>query len=192
MPTSTIRRVETIVTGVAGSPYYVVGHFTADTGTPTQVTQAWHKFVTGSTSGTASGFPVGTVVQTQPEVQLINPVDGAVIGLEDAPPITQNGANPGPQLPRQNQLLVRWRTGNYVNRREVRGRTNLPCVLEEASTNQGEVESTVVSGINTRASELIADTNSVLVVWSKKNGLWWAAATGSCWNKFSVLRSRRD
>lgn len=192
MPTGPMRKVVTTVTGVEGSPYYIVGYFDANEGTTAQVGEAWHLFITGSTSGSAAGFPTGSTIRTDSEIAVIDPTDGAVLEVQNGVTISQIGANTGARTPPATQMLMRWRTGNYVNRREVRGRTNLPCVMEEASTEDGKPEPSVITGLESRADALIDNADVSHVVWSKKNGVWWATSSASLWDQFSVLRSRRD
>lgn len=192
MPTSPIRRVRSIVTGVAGSPYYVTGYFTADTGTATQCITAWHTFITGVASGPAGGFPVGSSVRTDAEVQVVDPVTGNVVATEIGGTILSTGSSASPLLPKANQFLIRWRTGNFVGGREVRGKTFLPLPSETASTDAGLVEAATLVALSGRAGQLISNADTVFVVWSRKNGLWWAASNGSCWEQFAILRSRRD
>lgn len=188
MPTGTLRRVRTIVTGVAGSPYYLVGYFSAESGTAQDCVDAWSDFVIGP----AVNGKLGSTWTTEGEVELVNPVTGDTIGLEDAVGIDVLGTTDYDLLPTSNQALVRWRTGNYVAGREVRGRTNLPLQSVGSIDDAGNLNSTVINGYRTRAATLIDDPATVHVIWSKKNGLWWATQTASVWEKLSVLRSRRD
>lgn len=187
-----MHRVQTVVTGVVGGPYYLVGYFDAAGSNAQNACAAWHLFITGGGTGTATGFPDGSRVETQPEVLQINPVDGAVVGLEDADGLVSIGANTSDQLPTQNQFLVRWRTGEYINRRENRGRTNLPCPFEEALTNEGRVAPAIQTALQARANTLVNNIAVRHVVWSKKNGGWSETVSASVWDQFSVLRSRRD
>lgn len=192
MPTTPMYRVQTVVTGVAGSPYYIVGYFDSSAGGAQSASEAWHTFITGSTTGTANGFPLGSQVRTEPEVQSVNPVDGAILGIAVAPAIVQSGANPGQRLPPSNQILVRWRTGVYIDRREVRGRTNLPCGFEEDSTADGTLPVELQLAYGVRALGLVGNEAARHVIWSKKNGAWQETTTASVWGQFSILRSRRD
>lgn len=180
------------MTGVAGSPYYINGYFTADTGTTKQVQDAWMKFLFAGPGPTVGRLPLNASATVESEVQVIDPTTGQPIATEVSPGYTWTGINNDPLLPPANQFLVRWRTGNYEGGREVRGRTNIPCPSELTSTPKGAVEPSIVTAYNSSAFDLINDANTVFVIWSKKNGLWWAASSASTWDKFAVLRSRRD
>lgn len=192
MPTTPIRRVRVRVTGVGGSPYYLNGYFTADTGTTAQCQNAWMKFLFGGPGPTVGALPTSATATVESEVPVIDPATGQPISVETSPGFSWGGSSTDNLLPTANQFLVRWRTGNFENGREVRGRTNIPCPTEATSTPAGRVEPSIVTAYNSRAFNLIDDANTVFVVWSKKNGLWWAARSGSTWDQFAVLRSRRD
>ncbi len=185
-------RVDTVVTGVAGAPYYLNGYFDFAGGSAVDACQAWHTFITGGIGASATGFPVGATVTTSPTVPVVDPVSGDVLGIAAGDSIISDGVNTTNLLPPANQILMRWRTGIYFAGREVRGRTNLPCPLEEGSTDDGQVESAVVAALNVRGNALIADTDSTHVIWSRKYGFWQETAVADCWSQFSILRSRRD
>lgn len=192
MGTSTLRRVEVQVTGVAGSPYYIVGYFTADSGTTNQCITAWMTFVAGVTSGSSIAWPSGALITAQDVVQLVDPATGQPVGTEVGTALSVTGTGTGQMMSPATQILTEWHTNNYLNGREVRGRTNHPCVRAADATTSGAPSGATISGWNSAASALIGDANTVFVIWSKKNGQWFAAESGSTWNKFSVLRSRRD
>lgn len=90
------------------------------------------------------------------------------------------------------QGLMRWRTNVFNSGREVRGRTNLPVVLQADSDTEGKPDVGYIGFWNSKAGALIADEDSTLVVYSKKNGLWAAVVTADMWSNYGVLRSRRD
>lgn len=188
MPTTPIRRVRTTVTGVAGSPYYINGYFDAGTGTTAQCITAWHRFVLDQ----ASAQPNGAVIRTEAEVPVINPVTGEVIQVETSPALEDSGTNTNSLAPPSTQLLVRWRTGQFIGAREVRGRTNLPMMFSANVDSKGDPVAALRTSALLRANTLIADANTVNVVWSKTKGVWFPVLTTNVWTKFAVLRSRRD
>lgn len=192
MAVTEMLRVRTVLTGVAGSPYYMTGYFDAQTGTPTQAITAWHTFISGGGGATSGGIPSGARVETLGEVQLVNPVNGDVTGAVVGTPAVTTGTGVGPFLPPANQLVVRWRTGIYESGREIRGKTFIPSRLESESTATGQVETAATTAFNSLASALIANALVDLVVWSRKYGQWALVSSGSTWNQFGVLRSRRD
>lgn len=180
------------MTGVAGSPWYLNGYFTADTGTTKQVQDAWMKFLFAGPGPSVSTLPVGATATIDTDVPVVDPTNGQIVSVESSTGYSWTGSNTEQRLPPTAQALVRWRTGNFEGGREVRGRTNIPGGTESWNSASGTVETTISNLINGRAVDLINDANTVFVVWSKKNGLWWAAQSGSCWSQWAVLRSRRD
>lgn len=188
MPTSPMRRVRTIVTGVAGSPYYLVGYFDAQEGTAADCVLAWSNFCLPTP---ADGLE-GSVWETQGVTEIVDPVSGNVTGIDSTATIFKTGDTEYQTLPPSNQCLIRWRTGNYVAGREVRGRTNLPLQSKDSADTDGKVAGFVANAYTTRAQLLVDNADITHVVWSKKNGVWWATESGSCWTEFSILRTRRD
>lgn len=192
MPTTPMWRCQTVITGAGGSPYYLVGYFDADGGSATFANRDWHGFICGTIGPSAATMPNGWQILTEAEVQRVNPVDGEILAVEAATPYVSVGTASGELLPPANQLLTRWRTGTYVARREVRGHTNIPGIVEPNSGPDGRPINALVNANNTRADGMIASDNSRHVVWSKKNGVWHTTVTASTWTEFAVLRSRRD
>lgn len=192
MPSGTMYRTRVVLTGVAGSPYYLTAHFVATGGTAQQAADAWMTFVAGATSGTGGGYPAPAVLTSDGNVDLIDPATDTITGSLSVTQRTFQGSGSADTLPPATQLLVRWRTGNYVGGREIRGRTFIPLLAETSSDQQGRPIPAVTSGFDTRGAALIADPNSQHCVYSKKNGVWEITSGASTWSQFAVLRSRRD
>lgn len=188
MATSTMARVTTVVTGVAGSPYYLSGHFEYLEGGEDALISAWHGF----TADAAGNLQAGSTWTTGPEIILINPVNGETVGVVSGDPEIVTGTNADAALPPATQLLVRWRTGVYVAGREIRGRTSIPCQLESLNTIAGRPDPSHRAAVELRAETLVDSSVNQLVVWSKKNGRHEPVEFSSVWNEWSVLRSRRD
>lgn len=187
-----MARVETVVTGVAGSPYYFVGHFDALSGSADQMVDAWHTFVTGSTDGTSDLLPAGSNADTNGTLNLINPTTGDVVGQLLGTTRSSGGVRTDPKLPPSNQILTHWRTGIYAGGREIRGKTfRSPCYESDSAAN-GQLDAAVAVGYRSLAIDLIDDANTTFVIWSKKNGQWQPPLSATIWQQFAVLRSRRD
>lgn len=188
MPTTPMLRVTTVVTGVAGSPYYIRGYFNEEGSDPDEVVDNWHTFVIPD----ALSGPTGSTWTTDGPLDRVDPVSGDVIGQVEALGAVTTGTNTGQLLPPSNQTLFRWRTGVYVNGREIRGRTNKPLPFLNNSNNRGSLAEGYRSGQEGLATTLLNQLLSPLVVWSKKNGRWEAVTSASVWQEFAVLTSRRD
>lgn len=185
---TTMYRCEVTVTGVAGGPNYLVGYFDAAGGTALQASQDWFTFC----SAAATSIPSGVIVALNNVVTLVDPVSGSPTGTVGVSPASITGTSTADFLPRYVQGLVRWRTGEYIGGREIRGRTNIPLRPESINTAAGTPDPAFLTSQDTKAAALIASATSTLVVWSKKNGSWSIVTSGGTWNQWSVLRSRRD
>lgn len=188
MATTDMYRLVTTVTGVAGSPYYMVGYFEAEPGQENNIITAWHLFCVPA----SSALPVGATATTSGLIDVVNPVSGDTVGVQQTTDYTTGGTYAGETVPRASQVLVRWRTGVYVGGREIRGRTNIPLVEIGAIGPNGGLDGAFLSVFNERAEDLVNDPASSFVIWSKKNGRHEPVVLGSTWSQFSVLTSRRD
>jgi hypothetical protein len=185
--TTPMYKVVQIATGVAGAPYYITGYFDQTAGTAQQAADAWRAFLAPA----STGYRTGLVFSAQTEVGIVDPVSGDLTGLDTVTVASMSMIGGTDPLPAATSLLIRWRTGAYVAGKEIRGRTNIPGMLESLSTS-GLPDSTLVSAWQTRQTALIGAANAQHVVWSKKNGLWANSTAGSPWSQWAVLRSRRD
>ena len=180
-------RVRTEFTGMQGAPWLSTMYFNDTGGTPQQAVTA-----VGAFWG-AVDLHIDNEVDwtTLTDVETVAADSGQVVDITSTTPVTGTGASSSEALPFATQALVRWRTGDFINGREIRGRTFIPGVTELFNDN-GRPIAALVSTINTAAATLIGDANSLLDVWSRQNGLARAVVTGSAWSEFAILRSRRD
>lgn len=179
-------RVTVVVTGVAGAPYYLTGYFAQSGGTAQDAADAWFTFATrgaaDSETGSKWAYPT--------EVFSVESTTGEVSGVSAAVGSDLNGTYTGEMLPRSNQCLIRWSTNTYNLGREIQGRTNLPLMIL-AGNDDGAVLPAVIADFGLKATNLIADVNSSFVIWSRKLGTVAVVQSGTCWNQFAILRSRR-
>jgi hypothetical protein len=124
-------------------------------------------------------------------VATVDSTTGDITALTAVTSQTGTGGSVGDALPYATQGLVRLRTGFFVGGKEIRGRIFIPG-LTETDSDIGVPSSFVVGAWNTAVAALIADANSVLLVYSRKHAAGEAVVSGSAWNKWAVLRSRRD
>lgn len=182
-------RVRFEFTGPTGAPWLSTMNFQGTTSTNAQdaadaVRTFWLAFQ-GSIVDTAKGSVL-------PEVLIINDLTGEPEGLFNitpGDPITFTASNT--MLPRQTQLLIRWRTGVYSGGREIRGRTFVPG-LTEVNNDIGVPSSGIKSTAQTAAAALIADADSSLGVYSKTHGALAVVSAASVWAEWATLRTRRD
>lgn len=186
-----VRKITTRVTGVAGSPFYISAYFDANVGSAADNRDAWHNFVTAG--DVASAQRSGSIWTTGGECPIVDVATGATMDVDVVSNKSVAGSSNTAILPTSQQLLVRWRTSSYNEGRRLQGKTNLPLIGVGAATNDGgSVVSTVVGDLDTRAAALISNPLADLVVYSRRYKVADIVTSGSCWNNFSVLRSRRD
>jgi len=183
-----VYRVRTQITGGPGGPYLSTLYFNVVGG----LTAANANAATGA-FWTALKARMTTAMSyaTEAEVAEVDIATGQVTGIVAVTPQTGTGTLAGDMLPSSTQGLIRWRTGTFVNGREVRGRTFIPGPVEVDSA-VGVPVAGYLSIVNAAASALIADVNSDLMVYSKRNRDAVPALSGSCWSQWAVLRSRRS
>lgn len=181
-------RTRVQITGPVGSPWLSTAYFLAPGGgTADQAVAALGSFwndlrVIMHTSCT---------ITSEAEVADVSPTTGEVTGIESTTPFTLTGTSSADPLPWATQLVIRWRTGNFVGGREIRGRTFVPGLTESSNTS-GVPTAATLSTANAAAAALIADANCILLTWSRTHGNDPAVVTGTALGKFGVLRSRRD
>ena len=92
------------------------------------------------------------------------------------------------------QGLVHWLTGDFVNGRQLRGKTFIPGLCEDDNTTAGLMSSTCQGVIATAADALLtaSGTNGPLMIYSPTNHVAEAVQANTVGTKWAVLRSRRD
>lgn len=180
-------RVKTEFTGLAGSPGLNQLYFTASVGTPALVTVAVGNFWDDALgqSGSALNYEV------LPDVDIVESTTGQITSVVAGTGSSGSGGGAGQELPPATQALLRLRTGVFENGREIRGKVFVPGVTE-AGSDSGTVSPAVQSAIQGAFDALMANTNANWLVYSRKNFSAASVSSGSVWNQFAVLRSRRD
>lgn len=128
--------------------------------------------------------------QVDPEVLQVNIATGQTEGVETVTSSPITGGTADAMLPQATQALLRWRSGQFVAGREIRGRTFVPGFTEASGTTNGEVDTTVIALLNTAAGNLISNTN--IGIWSPTRGVFASAQSASTWGEWAVLRGRRQ
>lgn len=184
----TLWRVSTIFSGagVAGGGINQM-YFSGSGGTAADANQAVRDFwfaLNPSISNTVNWTTGAEVVE-------IDEATGQIIGVESVTALGTTGANAGDPLPFATQGLVRWFTGAFIAGRQLRGRTFIPGMVE-ANNSAGRPSGTLMADIQAAADALIADTNSLLAVYSKTHATWQGVTSASVWSEWAQQRSRRD
>lgn len=188
MGTTQMYRTTVVGTGVAGAPFYMRAFWNAAAGSAQQASDAWYNFLNVGASSLRSGYEL----TSQSSVDYIDPTTGQITAVAAVTPATVTGTSTSDFLPYFTQALMQWRTGVYQGGREIRGRTNVPVVLESNNDVSGTPTAAQVSAWQTRIATLLGAAGTELVVFSKIGQKWEPVASGQCWNQWAVLRSRRD
>lgn len=181
-------RIRTLITGVAGSPWYTNLYFDQATGTPQQAVDAVQAFWSGNATTLAA--PATWVVDGI--VPVIDSATGDTISTFAVTQKTGTFSNSAGRAPSSLQGLARFRTGAYIGGREVRGRFFIPGFTIGAIGPGGSVSTAQVAQQNSLLATLVGTANADLVVWSKTNGQFFPVSAATLWDQFAVLRSRRD
>jgi hypothetical protein len=182
-------RFTTVMTGLAGAPYYSTQYSGGTTvGEAQPGVDALETFWT-SLSGYITN---GLVITSVPEVDLLDPATGLVTDTFPTTSWTFTSGGNAP-LPKATQGLIRLRTSAFQAGRRIQGRIFIPALANDAQL--GGVPSTPFMVSAQAAGDTLATDMSPagdLVVWSRKAGLAANVSSTSPWNQFAVLRSRRD
>lgn len=180
-------RVRTVISGGQGGPYLSTMYFNVVGGlTAANANAAVGTFWNSVKAKMGNSLSYAT----EAEVAEVDIATGQVTGIAAVTPQTGTGTPTTDMCPWTTQGLIRWRTGIFVGGREVRGRTFVPGPTEVENT-AGVPAAAYVTALNAAASALIADANSDLMVYSKKNRDAVPVLSGSTWSQWAVLRSRR-
>lgn len=182
-----LYRIKTVFTGVAGSPYYNTLYFLGSAGSASQAAADVAGFW-----GTVDGFIKNSLTwDIDTDVEVIESSTGNIVSVVGVSPASGTGGDSGDMLPPATQALIRWRTGDFVGGREIRGKTFVPAITENQST-AGQPAGTLITALENAAAALVGSPNAQLVVYSRKNKAFATVSSGSAWGQFAVLRSRRD
>jgi hypothetical protein len=182
-------RLTTLMTGLAGAPYYSTQYFDGSTsGEAGAAEDALHNFW-----GSLVGFIAsGLTMQILPEADVVDPATGLVTDTFPivSTPIVSTGNAP---LPKATQGLLRLRTGTFIAGRRIQGRIFIPAMANDSQL--GGIPSTAfLAALNGAGATLLTDAAPAggLVVYSRKNLERGEVTSTSAWTQFAVLRSRRD
>ena len=182
-------RVNTVMTGASGAPYFSRLHFESQPGDTTPFATDTALAVESFWVALKGNLAAGMSITVDPEVQLVNDLtqDVEQVFIASTTTITTDG--PGEPLPSMAQGLVQIRTGVFVGGREIRGRMFVPRLTENDSTGgrpTAGIRTTVAGAFE---DLLIAHTPPVGVL--GKAGFT-PATSATVWGEWSYLSTRRD
>lgn len=173
-----ISTVTAVWSGFTGSPGYTLFRFAElDSGAKLNAAgAAMRAFL--STIGThmASGAGAWTI-QVQGLVQHHELASGDLVGeatMGTVPTVITGSGTAGTAYAGGSGAVVNWTTGATHNGRKVRGRTFLVPLLSTAFSNDGTIQTTLITSLTTAGGVLVNDANSDFGVysryWDKKPG----------------------
>lgn len=193
-------RVQTLWTGVAGSPYYTnlyaLGPLSTNNGN--DLADAWHTFL----DTIDPHVTLGVTAQIQPELLEFDEATGVVTGAgtDIQPAVLMSGTGDG--LPKSNQGLIRWSTDGIVHNRRVRGRTFLPSMLESNNLPAGVPSTVFMGAIDGAIDTFLSTMAGRLRIWAQpfagtpdnpaRAGTQHEVTDGNTAPYWAILRSRRD
>lgn len=185
-----MRRIRTVFTGVAGTPWYSNLYFDASTtGSQQVVANVWNFWNT--IKGQIDTRVTATV---QGLVPIINDATGDIVRVESYldVPLDCNGS--GNVLPQADQTMLNLLTGTYTAGRQLRGRLFIPGLISAAANGDGTVAANFLAAQIDAAEDLrdAAVVTGAWLVWSRKNGTSDTVQSITGKTTFAVLRSRRD
>lgn len=128
---------------------------------------------------------------TEPEVDTLSVGSGTLEDVTAVTPATGVGGNSDTWLPTTTQGLIRWSTGVITNGRALKGRMFVPG-FGENNSSAGVPGSATVSGVNTIVNAFVAANTGFFSIWSRTHGTLASVISGSMWNQWAYLSSRRD
>ena len=185
-----LRRVRTVATGVAGTPWYSNFHFTWVSGTEQDhldLISNWWSAIVAQLDNTVTW-------NTEDDMALIDDATGNITGVETGTGSAVVGAETANALPPANQGLVHWFTSSFVGGRQLRGRTFIPGMCVDQTTSVGALQPATRTDFAAAADDLIANSSTPgpFRVLSRTNGTSAVVDTASVPSFVAVMRSRRD
>lgn len=184
-----MRRVRTVWSGVAGSPYYTNMYFTfvqdQAVAAGTAVDLFWDAL--------KAGIDTGVTARVEAEQAIVDDATGDTVDTETSGVAFETfGEDPGDPMPGFTQGLVRWQTATFVGGRRIKGRTFIPAVTEGSNQN-GVPVAGYVDRFPDAIGDLIDSSSSFgpLRIFSRTNLTSAVVISGSLAPSWSVLRSRR-
>lgn len=187
---ATIRRIRTVFTGVAGTPWYSNMYFTWVNGTEQDALDAVAAFWGAVDARMTQNVSWGT----EDDIAVIDDATGQITGIETGSGGSGTGAQTSNALPFQTQGLLHLLTNSFLNGRQVRGRCFVPGMTETDNSVDGVMEAAGQTVLQTAADALITATSTPgpLRVYARSQATSVVVESITVPTKWAVLRSRRD
>lgn len=182
-------RTTCVFTGVPGSPGYATFY---GAGSSSGEADLMGNFIGVFWLSLADFIQSAVTITISGDVQVVDPLTGLTTGQFTFEDNVVEGSGTGSAAPSL-QGLIRWRTGDYTNGREIRGRTFVPWLAEGVS-QAGRPSAGFLTDATAAAEQLLEDSAAYggAIVYSQTHREIATIQTASVWSEFAVLRSRRD
>jgi len=130
-------------------------------------------------------------MSTETSVYVIDGPTGQPTGVETVTGGSISGTSSSDPAAWAQQGLIEWRTGNFIDGREIRGRTFIPGPSYDLGGN-GVPTSLYKSKLQTAIDNFLGNGLIHFQVYSRTHHLAAEVVAASIWPKWAVLRSRRD
>lgn len=187
---TTVRRVRTVMTGVAGTPWYTNMHFTYVGGTTQAAIDAVRDFWTTL----APSIDNGVSAQVEGDCALIDDTTGHITGIDSATARIVPGTSVANALPPATQGLINVFTSSFIGGRQLRGKVFIPGLVTTVSDSAGGPTAALKTAMLGVGNTLVS-ASSAPGPWRvlSKRYLTSAVVTSvSTPSKFGSMRSRRD
>lgn len=179
-------RTQVISRGFPGAPGYNTFVTGADsTGSAT----TWYGFLVDLWTALRPVLANGTFAECDGIIEEFDPVTGQTLSLVQATPFSLQGTGAATKAVGGTCILLQWRTGQFRNGREVRGRSFISGIEDNADANgqfSGAKRTAVLAAVAAYAS---TDTGAI---YSPTAGSVFQIASGGVWTNYALVRSRRD
>lgn len=185
-----LRRIRTVFTGVAGTPWYSNLYFVQAGGSADAQIDMVRDFWTAL----AGSMDNGVTATVEGDCAVIESTSGAVVGIDSGTALTVVGGSASAALPPSNQLVLHEFTSLFVGGRQLRGKTFIPGQIITVADAAGAPTTTIKGTLLAAANAMVTASDSLgnWQVWSKTHLVASDIVSVSTPSKFGVLRTRRD
>nr|CRY97451.1 hypothetical protein [uncultured prokaryote] len=180
-------RVRTAATGIGGGRWLSTQYFDESGGEPADA----HAAVVAFWTALAEVIHTQVSMFVESEVAIVDETNGQTTGIVTVPSTAFSGEDNTSPSSLATQGLIQWITGTFAGGRQIRGRTFVWGVTQDQLLD-GRPRTSYRDVLGAAADALVADMDSIAVVWSRTLGTVAVAQTGTGWTEFAVQRSRRD
>ena len=184
-----LRRIDTVWTGLAGTPGLTSLWFKHQAGSAVPAATAVDTFWKANTGRMC----IGLTGQVQDDQRIYESTTGQVVAMEQGgAPAPISASASGEPLPLFTQGLLRLKTGVFIEGRRLQGRIFIPAPPE--TENTFNKPTTVYTGVFNSAAATLKTSSVTFGAWevySRVHKVEGEVSSALMWGQWAVLRSRR-